>query len=61
MKRIVDIFTKDWTNEIVWTYVLNLGDDHSPIDLNAFESEALRLAIDENRGTAENIFAKVRE
>ena len=20
MKRIVDIFTKDWTNEIVWTY-----------------------------------------
>jgi hypothetical protein len=61
MKRIVDIFTKDWTNEIVWTYVLNLGDDYSPIDLNAFESEALRLAIDENRGVAENIFAKVRE
>ena len=61
MKRIVDIFSKDWSSEIVWTYVITLGDGNSLIDIDAFENEALRLAIEENRGTANSIFAKVRE
>ena len=61
MKRIVDIFTKDWASEIVWTYVITLGDERTQIDIDAFENEALRLAIEENKGTSETIFAKVRE
>ncbi len=61
MKRVVDIYTKDWANEIVWTYVITLGDDLSPLDIEIFENEALRLAIEENRGTLESIFAKARE
>lgn len=61
MKRLVDIFTKDWANEIVWTYVISLGDEGAPIDIDVFENEALRLAIEESKGTSETIFAKVRE
>ena len=61
MKRIVDIFTKDWANEIVWTYVISLGNEGVLIDIDTFENEALRLAIEENKGTSETIFAKVRE
>ena len=61
MKRIVDIFTKDWANEIVWTYVISLGNEGVLMDIDTFENEALRLAIEENKGTSETIFAKVRE
>lgn len=61
MKRIVDIFTKDWANEIVWTYVITLGDEHTLIEIDAFESEALRRAIDEGKGNLESIFSKARE
>ena len=61
MKRVIDIYTKDWANEIVWTYVITLGEDLSPHDIDVFENEALRLAIEENRGTSESIFAKARE
>ena len=61
MKRIVDIFSKDWSSEIVWTYVLTLGNDDTLINIDAFENEALRLAIEEKRGTEQSIFAKVRE
>ena len=61
MKRIVDIFTKDWSSEIVWTYVITLGNNNLPMDTEAFENEALRLAIEENKGTESSIFAKVRE
>ena len=61
MKRIVDIFSKDWSSEIVWTYVITLENNNSPLDINIFENEALRLAIEENRGTEKSIFAKVRE
>ncbi|QWE17233.1 hypothetical protein [Polynucleobacter sp. AP-Nino-20-G2] len=61
MKRIVDIFTKDWASEIAWTYVINLGDEHVALDIDAFENEALRMATDEGKGTPETIFAKVRE
>ena len=61
MKRIVDIFSKDWSSEIVWSYVITLGHEDLSIDLDAFENEALRLAIEENRGTEKTIFAKVRE
>ncbi|MGV0963798.1 MAG: hypothetical protein ACOYBT_07915 [Polynucleobacter sp.] len=68
MKRIVDIFTSDWSPEIVWTYIISIEGIVNPIDLNqdqvdlgAFELEALRLAQIEGRGDAGSLVAKVRE
>ena len=61
MKRIVDIFTKDWASEIVWTYVITLGNEHTQVNIDAFENEALRMAIAENKGAPETIFAKVSD
>ena len=68
MKRIVDIFTSDWSPEIVWTYIISLEGIVNPIDLNkdevdlrAFELEALRLAQVEGRGDSGSLIAKVRE
>lgn len=68
MKRIVDIFSKSWPPEIVWSYIVNLdGVENTDnlkkdeVEMSAFEDEALRLAIAENRGDSDSIFAKVRE
>lgn len=68
MKRIVDIFSKDWAPEILWTYIINLDGVENTTDLNkdevavsAFENEAMRLAIEENRGDLNSMFAKARE
>lgn len=68
MKRIVDIFRKGWSPEIIWTYIVNLdGVENTEnlkkdgVEVTAFENEALRLAIAENRGDADTVFAKVRE
>lgn len=68
MKRIVDIFTNDWSPEIVWTYIINIEGNSNSIELNqdevdleAFELEALRLANEEGRGDPDNLIAKVRE
>lgn len=61
MKRVVDIFAQDWTHEIVWTYVITIGDDATVIDIDAFEYEAMRLALAEGKGTVKTIFAKARE
>jgi len=68
MKRIVDIFTNDWSPEIVWTYIINIEGNSNSIELNqdevhpeAFELEALRLANEEGRGDPDNLVAKVRE
>ena len=68
MKRIVDVFTSDWSPEIIGTYIISIEGNVNPIDLNqdevdlrAFELEALRLAQDEGRGDAGSLIAKVRE
>ena len=68
MKRIVDIFTNDWSPEIVWTYIINIEGNSNPIELNqdeveprTFELEALRLANEEGRGDSSSLIAKVRE
>ena len=37
MKRIVDVFTSDWSPEIVWTYIISIEGDVNPIDLNQDE------------------------
>ena len=68
MKRIVDIFTNEWTPEIVWTYIITLEGNENPVELNrdeldllAFENEAIRLAVADGRGTIDKLVAKVRE
>lgn len=68
MKRIVDIFSKGWAPEIVWTYIVDLDGIENTVDLKkdeveitTFENEAMRLAVSENRGDTNTIFAKVRE
>ncbi len=61
MKRIVDIFDKGWSHEILWTYIIELGDAYQSPIAEAFEIEALRLAIEENRGDLKDIFARARE
>lgn len=68
MKKIVDIFSKNWSPEIVWTYIINLDGVESTdnlkkdeVEVSAFENEALRLAISESRGDSDSIFAKARE
>ena len=68
MKRIVDIYTNDWSPEIVWTYIINLEGNKNSAELNqdeldtqAFEDEALRLAVEDGRGRLEELRAKVRE
>jgi len=61
MKRVVDIFSKDWSHEILWTYVIEIGNSTSLTTTEAFEIEALRLAVEENRGDEATIFAKTRE
>jgi hypothetical protein len=61
VKRIVDVFDKSWSHEILWTYIIELGDTPGTPSVEAFEAEALRLAIEENRGDIETIFTKTRE
>ncbi|MEA9569112.1 hypothetical protein [Polynucleobacter sp. AP-Nickl1-40-C4] len=60
MKRIVDIFSKDWSHEILWTYVIELSNGPNQ-GIDAYENEALRLALEDNKGDMASIFAKVRE
>lgn len=61
MKKVVDIFSNDWSHEILWTYVIELSDDHAPIGPEAFENEAQRMAIEEGRGDLNSFFVKARE
>lgn len=61
MKRVVDIFSKDWSHEILWTYVIELSESRHPIGVEAFENEALRMAIEDSKGDATSLFAKARE
>ncbi|OZA77723.1 hypothetical protein [Polynucleobacter sp. 39-46-10] len=68
MKRNVDIYSKGWSPDIIWTYIVSLDGVENTEDLKknevevtAFEREALRLAIAENRGDPNTLFARARE
>ena len=59
MKRIVDVY-KDRGRELVWTYVIHLGNvDFHPAQID-FEQEALRLSQLDKRGTLNELSAKAR-
>ena len=68
MKRIVDVFTCDWSPELVWSYIVSLEGNENSVQLNkdeldtqAFENEAIRLAIEDGRGELGELRAKARE
>ena len=59
MKRIVDVY-KDRGRELVWTYVIHLGNlEFHPAQID-FEHEALRLSQLDKRGTSNELSAKAR-
>jgi hypothetical protein len=59
MERLVDVFTKLGRRHI-WTYSVTLGQRDFHPSLTDFEQEALRRAVDDRRGSATDLTAKVR-
>ncbi|MBU3575393.1 hypothetical protein [Polynucleobacter sp. UK-Mo-2m-Kol15] len=59
MKRVVDVY-KDRGRELVWTYVIHLGNlEFHPAQID-FEQEALRLSQLDKRGPPSELSAKAR-
>jgi hypothetical protein len=59
MKRVVDVF-KNRGRDLVWTYVIHLGNaDFHPAQLD-FEIEALRLSQLDKLGLISNLSARMR-
>ena len=59
MKRVVDVY-KNRGRELIWTYVVHLGNhEFHPAQVD-FEVEALRLSQLDNRGLASELSARVR-
>lgn len=59
MKRVVDVF-KNRGRDLVWTYVIHLGNaDFHPAQLD-FEIEALRLSQLDKLGLISHLSAKMR-
>jgi hypothetical protein len=59
MKRVVDVY-KDRGRELVWTYVIHLGNiEFHPAQID-FEQEALRLSQIDKRGALNELSARAR-
>ena len=59
MKRVVDVY-KDGGRELVWTYVIHLGNiEFHPAQID-FEQEALRLSQIDKRGAPNELSARAR-
>ncbi len=59
MRRVVDVY-KNRGRDLVWTYVIHLGDnDFHPAQID-FELEALRLSQLDKRGAVNELSAKAR-
>ena len=59
MKRVVDVF-KNRGRDLVWTYVIHLGNaEFHPAQLE-FEIEALRLSQLDKLGLISNLSARMR-
>ena len=59
MKRVVDVY-KDRGRELVWTYVIHLGNlEFHPAQID-FEQEALRLSQLDKRGAPNELSARAR-
>ena len=60
MKRIVDIYRKNQRDQVLWTYIVNLGGDGSHPAIGDFKQEGLRLAVLDKRGHVGGLDAFVR-
>jgi hypothetical protein len=59
MRRVVDVY-KNRGRDLVWTYVIHLGNiDFHPAQID-FELEALRLSQLDKRGAVNELSAKAR-
>ncbi len=59
MKRVVDVY-KNRGRDLVWTYVIHLGNiEFHPAQID-FEVEALRLSQLDKRGSITELSAKAR-
>ena len=59
MKRVVDVY-KDRGRELVWTYVIHLGNIEFPPAQIDCEQEALRLSQIDKRGAPNELSARAR-
>jgi hypothetical protein len=61
MRRVVDLYKKSAKDQLLWTYIINLGQDGSHPSTLDFKEEALRLAILDNLGNDQTLIIKIRE
>jgi hypothetical protein len=61
MKRVVDLYKKSAKDKLLWTYIINLGQDGSHPSTLDFKEEALRLATIDNLGNEQTLIIKIRE
>jgi hypothetical protein len=61
MRRVIDLYKKSAKDQLLWTYIVNLGQDGSHPSLLDFKEEALRLAILDNLGNEQNLIIKIRD
>jgi hypothetical protein len=61
MRKVIDLYKKSSKDQLVWTYIIHLGQDGSHPSILDFKEEALRLASIDHIGTAETLTPKVRD
>ena len=59
MKQLVDIYRKNQRDQVLWTYVISLGEDGSHPSIQDFKNKALALAVIEGRGSLNKLEAFV--
>lgn len=59
MERLIDVFTKHGHRH-VWTYAIVLGGFNVHPSLTDFERQAIRCAVDDEKGKTGELTAKVR-
>jgi hypothetical protein len=61
MRKVIDLYKKTAKDQLVWTYVIHLGQDGSHPSILDFKEEALRLAEIDRLGNSETLIPKVRD
>jgi hypothetical protein len=61
MRKVIDLYKKSAKDQLVWTYIIHLGQDGSHPSSLDFTDEAFRLAAIDKLGSEQTLLAKVRE
>jgi hypothetical protein len=61
MRKVIDLYKKSAKDQLLWTYIINLGQDGSHPSLLDFKEEALRLATLDNLGNEQSLIIKIRD